>query len=512
MISAGDGIRADLHAFTITDDDHAIFTGYEVIEHDLTEVGRPANSYIWESLFQELDIETGEVLFEWRASDHFPFLDAYVNPNKATRNDPWDFFHINMVEKDAEGNYLVSTRYGRCVLYISGKTKEILWRLGGKRNSFKDLSDGLATEFLGQHDAHWYNGHEYITMFDNRGDWFHKIDDESKAHMIKVDLANMTAELVAQYVHPNHILSTSQGSMQVLPNKHVLVGYGFNGAFTEYSWDGKPLCSAYFGPAGRFGSGDVQSYRDLKYNWTGIPLTTPDIAHEDGVLYMSWLGSTKTHSWLLQDSDTADGVFTSVQTTPKQGFETEFDLIAGTPMRQYVRAIAVDEGGTQLSVSAPVDLKDPTAIWNGDASARPAPPLDAPTDLSEDEHDHGEMGEDEDEGDNEGYSNLREDLEDVQILLILGILGLISAVLIAFMAFGCCRSPFKTLNSEKTSLGRFSDDGALRRLGARMWSFVPGTSRGRPWMDYSSRGTYRRQRGDSIADVDASTFSIDDER
>ena len=87
VISA-EGIRADLHAFAITEDNHAIYTGYEIVPHDLSEVGRPADSYIWESLFQELDIETGEVIFEWRASEHFPFLDAYVNPNKATRNDP----------------------------------------------------------------------------------------------------------------------------------------------------------------------------------------------------------------------------------------------------------------------------------------------------------------------------------------------------------------------------------------------------------------------------------------
>jgi hypothetical protein len=27
--------------------------------------------YIWDSLFQEIDIETNELLFQWRASDHY---------------------------------------------------------------------------------------------------------------------------------------------------------------------------------------------------------------------------------------------------------------------------------------------------------------------------------------------------------------------------------------------------------------------------------------------------------
>ncbi len=475
-VSGGAGIRADLHSFSITEDNHAIFTGYEVIPHDLTEVGRPADSYIWESLFQEIDIETGDVVFEWRASEHFPFLDAYVNPNQATRNDPWDFFHINMVEKDADGNFLVSTRYGRCVLYVDGKTGEILWRLGGKRNSFKDLSGGLATTFLGQHDAHWYKGHEYITMFDNHGDWFHTIEDESKGHMIKVDLAQMTANLTASYVHPDHILSTSQGSMQVLPNENVLIGYGFNGAFTEYTWDGDAICDAYFEPRQRMGSGDVQSYRDLKFNWTGIPLTNPSIAHENDTLYVSWLGSTKTRSWLLQDSDAADGVFKSVLTTPKKGFETEYDLPSGKRMRQYVRAIAVDEGGTQLSISPPVDLSDPSLIWTGEV----------PTSTHEDEHAH-EDSDDDEEDHAHGYARMREDLEDVQILLILGILAIISAFLIVFMTFGCRSLGIRRLRSEKDAvLGGFKDDGVVRRMweGAKSW--IPG--RKRSWRDYAGGG------------------------
>ena len=333
------------------------------MQTDLTIVGRPNDSWIWESIFQELDIATNKVLFEWRASDHFSFLDVYVNPGRSDQHDPWDYFHINMVEKDDLGNYLISTRYGRCVIYIDGRTGDILWTLGGKQNSFKDLSGGEATVFLGQHDAHWYDGHNYITMFDNRGDWYHKIEDQSKGRKIKLDLKEMTAEVAQDYIHPEHILSTSQGSMQVLPNGHVLMGYGFNGVFTEFTADGEVLCDAYMLPSYRFGSGDVQSYRDFKYNWTGIPLSTPKIALANETLYMSWLGSTKIRNWLLQDSDAADGTFTDVQTTPKIGFETEFELAGGKMMRHYVRAVALDTDGKHLSISNPAQIVDPSAIW-----------------------------------------------------------------------------------------------------------------------------------------------------
>jgi hypothetical protein len=475
------------------------------VQHDLTNVGRAKDSWIWESLFQELDIVTGEVLFEWRASDHFDFHDVYVNPNKAQRYDPWDFFHINMVEKDDKGNFLVSTRYGRCVIYIDGRTKEILWYLGGKRNSFKDLSGGDATIFLGQHDAHWYHhdGQTYITMFDNRGDWFHKIEDQSKGHKIKVDLDAMTAEIEQSYIHPEHILSTSQGSMQILPNGHVMMGYGFNGVFTEFTADGQALCDAYMEPSKRFGSGDVQSYRNLKYNWTGIPLSTPSIKLEGETLYMSWLGSTKLRTWLLQDATAADGHFENVQTTPKVGFETEFDLKSGKPMRQYVRAIAVDQDNVQLSISNPVQIVNPSAIWD-DASHAPDP-MPAPTQPHNDDHD--------DDGDGHSHANdeieeMKEDLEDVQILLALGVFAVLSGLFVVWLTFGKRWVPFRAMRSEKIG---FRDDGPLRAAWEKVRSSIPTFGPRRNWRDGSARaGLLGHERGDS-GEVDISEFSIDDE-
>lgn len=418
-------------------------------------------------MFQELDIETGEVLFEWRASDHFPYEDSYVTPNEANHAGPWDFFHINMVDKDKEGNYLVSTRYGRCVLYVDGKTGDILWRLGGKKNSFKDLSDGWATTFLGQHDAHWAGGHDAITVFDNKGDWFNKMDTESAGQRIELDLEKMTAELVAEYKHPKHIMTTSQGSYQTLPNGNVLLGFGFVGALTEFSPDGKVLCDAYLQPSKRFGSGDVQSYRNLKFNWTGVPLSTPDIHHEAGTLYMSWLGSTKVKNWLIQDCDEADGIFRSVQNVPKKGFETEFDLGSSKRMRQYVRAIAVDQGGTQLSISAPVDLQDPVAIWG-----KPPPGHE----HDDDTHDLTNVNYD-----------LEEDIEDVQILLVLGVLAMISAALVAWMTFGTgCWG-----RKSKVYVGGFQgfqDDSnnKVRRAWDKFRDNIPG--RKKSWRDQARQG------------------------
>ena len=438
------------------------------MQADLSSVGRRGDTWIWESLFQELDIESGEVIFQWRASEHVDFSDVYVTPGEAKKSDPWDFFHINMVEKDKKGNYLVSSRYLRGGLYISGKTGEILWQLGGKKNSFKDLSNGDATTFLGQHDIHWDEWPKYITMFDNRGDWFTKIENQSRGHKIEVDLDKMTAKLVQSYVHPEHILSTSQGSMQVLPNGHVILGYGFNGVFTEFTADGKALCDAYMMPASEFGSGNVQSYRNMKFNWTGIPLSTPAIAFSGETLYMSWLGSTKVRQWLMQDSDAADGTFENVQVAKKKGFETEFDLKGGKRMREYVRVIAVDEGGTQLAVSAPVDLVNTSSIWSDDVDTEPGG-----TELGDDMHDHDTASSS--SGDEDDYS-------DVQVLFVLGVFALVSAMLVGWMTFGSRFLPFKARGFN--AVGGFKDDSKVRRFFDRVLSSVPGAKRS--WQETAS--------------------------
>ena len=49
----------------------------------------------------------------------------------------WDFFHINSVDLDGDGNLLVSGRSTHTV-YKLDRSGAILWRLGGKRSDFDD--------------------------------------------------------------------------------------------------------------------------------------------------------------------------------------------------------------------------------------------------------------------------------------------------------------------------------------------------------------------------------------
>lgn len=416
-IKAANGLGADLHAFTITANDTALISIYDKKFADVESMpGYHRKGWIWDSVFQELDLQTGEAIFEWRASDHIDVSKSYHPIGEMEESDPRDVYHINSVRKDTLGNFLVSSRYLRAVLYIDGITGKVLWQLGGKDNSFHDLSNGTATTFLGQHDAdileredkhnHAKKTH-FITFFNNNADWDNTTDIQSKGARIEISLDDMTARLdlslstSTSTTTTRPILSSSQGSYQTLPNGHIVLGYGFNAAMAEFSETGELLCSMLFQPSSRFDTGDVQSYRNLRFNWTGFPRDTkPRLVGEvdgssssseeeegDVKLYMSWNGATEVSRWLLEgfennnnddDDDEKEKETTErrkrhsrtkrrnnsvekISLVPKEGFETTYRISPSSKTishkTRFVRVVALDRDDNVLGTSDLIDLR-----------------------------------------------------------------------------------------------------------------------------------------------------------
>src|SRR5919199_6200251 len=69
-VRAGNGLRGDLHEFLISPQDTALLTAYEEVSADLSAVGGPKDGMAWDGMVQEVDIESGEVLFEWHSLKH----------------------------------------------------------------------------------------------------------------------------------------------------------------------------------------------------------------------------------------------------------------------------------------------------------------------------------------------------------------------------------------------------------------------------------------------------------
>ncbi|KAI9047394.1 hypothetical protein LZ554_008839 [Drepanopeziza brunnea f. sp. 'monogermtubi'] len=358
--SAGNGRLGDLHEFRITEDGTALVTQYRYEKGEWGDESLKPQGYIWDSVFQEIDIESNTVLFEWHAYDHFDIntSDFPSGTTGRTQFSGYDFFHINSVDKDALGNYLLSSRYYQCVIYVDGKTNETLWQLGGKANSFTDLSGGQATKFGYQHDARWTSDHSGITLFDNGARYDLKPDvDASRGVHIALDFKAMSATVKQSYVNPRNIISASQGSMQTLPSGNVLLGYGYNAAWTEFTVDGEALCDVHIGSQDSFNTGAVQTYKALKHAWVGLPLTKPKAKFIDGWVHMSWNGATEVKKWIVQggNSTLLDSKWALGELEfDKAGFETSVRIDCAR--WRFIRVRGVNEEGSVLGESEPVPV------------------------------------------------------------------------------------------------------------------------------------------------------------
>jgi hypothetical protein len=125
-------------------------------------VGGPKDGRVAQGIVQELEIESGEVLFEWHSLDHVGIDETYAKVDQIPGPD-LDYFHINSIEVDHDDNLIVSARSTFAVYKIDRETGEIIWRLGGKKSDFEM---GPGTRFAYQHDAR-RQPDGTITIFDN---------------------------------------------------------------------------------------------------------------------------------------------------------------------------------------------------------------------------------------------------------------------------------------------------------------------------------------------------------
>ncbi|KAJ5546578.1 hypothetical protein N7494_004163 [Penicillium frequentans] len=336
----------DMHDFQITKNGTAMVIVYDVQPTDLSALGGPEYGYFSECLFQEIDIATGDLIFEWRMSEHVPLNASYeqLQGRGLSFSDPYDVFHMNSIDKDSAGNYLISARHTHSITSIDGKTGEVLWTLGGKLNDFADASEGQATNFCWQHDARW-RGEHTLTLFDNTAETFMDGPTESRGMTVELDTDNLIATLRSEYYHPEGIRATSQGNMQVLADSgNVLVAWGHCAAFTEFSSDGEMLCDTHFAPSNWFQLGQAVSYRIAKGSWAGQPDTSPQGVMAGGSVYVNWNGATEVAYWRLELWDGVDMKemkFRPQNLIEKDGFETEIELPTNLP-HVYFRVAALN--------------------------------------------------------------------------------------------------------------------------------------------------------------------------
>jgi hypothetical protein len=270
-VNAGNGLSADGHEFLITPQNTALILSYTTATADLTSIGGAANQTVIDGVVQEIDIKTGKVLFAWNSAEHVPYSQS-EQPLPASASTPWDWFHINAVHLDTDGNLLVDARNTWTTYKVNRHSGSILWQLGGKASSFKiQAAPGQSLNqagdiFAWQHDPEAL-GNGVYTVFDNESAGAANTGvgstselGFSRAVVFKLDPGSHTATLLNSFNQPDALTAPSQGNAQTTGDGNLLVGWGSLPYFSEYDQWGDLLFNAEF-PTG------VNSYRAYLQPW-----------------------------------------------------------------------------------------------------------------------------------------------------------------------------------------------------------------------------------------------------
>ena len=337
-VRAGNGYAGDLHEFLITPAGTALLTAYNQVDADLSSVNGPKRGAVLDSLIQEVDLQSGRVIFEWHSLNHVPVDHSHTRIS-ARPGLPYDYFHVNSIAVDGDGHLLVSARNTWAIYKIHRRSGAVIWRLGGKKSDFT-LADDV--QFAWQHDARRQPDGS-ISLFDDGAD--PPVEAQSRGLVLALDEVARTASVKRQYAHPHPLLTGSQGNTQVLPDGDVLIGWGALPYVSEFSADGRLLFDARL-PDGMY------SYRMFRFPWTGSPADPPAVARRieaTGQLtaLASWNGATEVARWqvLLGPSPSQ---LSPVASARRMGFETPVTV---SQRGQYLAGRAFDESGALLGTS-----------------------------------------------------------------------------------------------------------------------------------------------------------------
>jgi hypothetical protein len=258
----------------------------------------------------------------------------------------YDYFHLNSIQPQADGDLLIGARNTWAAYMISTANGGTVWTLGGKHSSF---TLGSGARFAWEHDAEVLPEGN-VSIFDDEAS--PPESNQSRAIVIALDQATHTATLARQLIHPGTpILTQSQGSAQALPEGEEFVGWGEIGYASEFSPTGALSFDMHL-PSGE------SSYRAYRTPWSATPAHAPVLAAAAGtgattVTYASWNGATAVAGWRVFAGRSPQAL-TAVGQFPRTGFETEM-TVPGT--LHYLAVQALGAEGKVLGNSRAVERR-----------------------------------------------------------------------------------------------------------------------------------------------------------
>jgi Arylsulfotransferase (ASST) len=340
-VKAGNGLQADLHDFQLTPQGTALITAYDPIYCNSSSAGGPSGGAVTDGVFQEIDVRTGLVMFQWTSIDHVALSESHELASSSNTAFPFDFFHINSIGLNQDGSLLISARNTWTVYDIAAATGQIAWQLGGKHSSFA-MGPGTGTAW--QHDPRELASGTF-SIFDNGAS--PNVHGQSRGIVVSLEPQSKTATLLSQLTHTPPLVADSQGNMQALANGDWFIGWGQVPDFSEFSASGQLLFDAHF-PA------HTQSYRGFRFGWVGTPAHSPVFAFQPPpggarTVYASWNGATRVASWRVLTGPTA-ATLQPVAQVARGGFETAIALPA-TATGPFVTVQALDASGAVIGTA-----------------------------------------------------------------------------------------------------------------------------------------------------------------
>lgn len=338
---AGNEYTSDPHEFTMASNTTAFVKGFRTVIMDLSRFGGLKRTPVRDDVAQEIDLRTGQVLWEWHSVGNIRVSETYKTiPKKITPG--FDFFHMNSIARDSDGNMLISARH-TCALYkINRKTGRVMWRLGGKESDFKPTK---GFHFCYQHDFRRHADGTYSIFENGAGDGELKPKaNKSKAFIFRINQKKKTTSLVKTFVHPGNLLSPSQGNTQLLSNGNVFTGWGSLKYCTEFSPSGDVLWDMEY-------SAVAVTYRCYRDPWTGTPPASAirvksEAEGADSHVWVSWNGDTEVKAWRVLAGRKGNLRFSTE--VPRTGFETSIPVSGQPPA---FKLVGLDADGKVLGRS-----------------------------------------------------------------------------------------------------------------------------------------------------------------
>jgi Arylsulfotransferase (ASST) len=338
-IRGGNGLQADLHELQLARNGIAYITAYNPIHCDLRPVQGSGGGAIVDTAIEQIDMRTGLVRWEWHSLDHIAASESEVQAPSG--HSPWDYFHLNSIDPQPNGDLLISARSTWAGYLLAGDSGRVLWRLGGNRSSFKM---GPGTKMAWQHDARALANGE-LTFFDDGSN--PPIHSQSRGLRIELNQKTHEAHLVKAYTHADPpLLAASQGNMQTLASGNELLGYGGVAAISEYDADGSLVFDAHQ-------PYDTSFYRAFRFPWSAVPASPPAVlasfndTEEETIVHASWDGATGVAAWRVLAGE-QPGMLKPQTVIPVSGFESSTTL---PTKHSYVAVQALDAAGRVLATS-----------------------------------------------------------------------------------------------------------------------------------------------------------------